>query len=239
MASGRFLDRGRVALRVVAHHERRGGAGPRAVACDGRRRRAAPRSAATASLVWSEQRIPSGCRGAARRHGAVLHGAARLAAAGRPAADRARRRRACCWACSVSCGSSARTRVMGGGRADLLGAAAVVFGSFSWAFGSIYSRHAPTPASPFLSTAMQMLAASVALLAVSVVARRAVAVRLRRRVAALAARFSLSHRVRLDRRVQRLHLAAARQHAGARQHVCLRESRRGGAARLPRSRAKR
>ena len=57
--------------------------------------------------------------------------------------------------------------VMGGGRADLLGAAALVFASFSWAFGSIYSRQAPMPASPFLSTAMQMLAASVALLAVS------------------------------------------------------------------------
>jgi drug/metabolite transporter (DMT)-like permease len=57
--------------------------------------------------------------------------------------------------------------VMGGGRADLLGAAALVLASFSWAFGSIWSRHAPMPASPFLSTAMQMLAAGVALLGVS------------------------------------------------------------------------
>jgi drug/metabolite transporter (DMT)-like permease len=57
--------------------------------------------------------------------------------------------------------------VMGGGRADLLGAAALVFASFSWAAGSIYSRHAPMPASPFLGTAMQMLAASVALFALS------------------------------------------------------------------------
>jgi drug/metabolite transporter (DMT)-like permease len=58
--------------------------------------------------------------------------------------------------------------VMGGGRADLLGAAALVLASFSWAYGSIWSRQAPMPASPFLSTAMQMLAASVALLCVSV-----------------------------------------------------------------------
>lgn len=58
--------------------------------------------------------------------------------------------------------------VMGGGRADLFGAAALVLASFSWAFGSIWSRQAPMPASPFLSTAMQMLAASVALFAVSV-----------------------------------------------------------------------
>jgi drug/metabolite transporter (DMT)-like permease len=57
--------------------------------------------------------------------------------------------------------------VMGGGRADLLGAAALVLASFSWAIGSIYSRHVPMPASPFLGTAMQMLAASVALFALS------------------------------------------------------------------------
>jgi drug/metabolite transporter (DMT)-like permease len=58
--------------------------------------------------------------------------------------------------------------VMGGGRADLWGAAALVLASLSWAFGSIWSRQAPMPPSPFLSTAMQMLAASVALLGVSV-----------------------------------------------------------------------
>jgi drug/metabolite transporter (DMT)-like permease len=57
--------------------------------------------------------------------------------------------------------------VMGGGRADLLGAGALVLASLSWAIGSIYSRHAPMPSSPFLGTAMQMLAASVALFAVS------------------------------------------------------------------------
>lgn len=57
--------------------------------------------------------------------------------------------------------------VMGGGRADLLGAGALVLGSFSWAFGSIWSRQAPMPASPFLSTAMQMLAGGAVLLVVS------------------------------------------------------------------------
>ena len=85
--------RGRVALRVVAHHWRRGCAGPRAVACDGRRRCAAPpRRQRPRRLVRAADSIRG--RGAARRHGAVLHGAARLAAAERPAADRARRRRA-------------------------------------------------------------------------------------------------------------------------------------------------
>src|SRR5262245_50374675 len=58
--------------------------------------------------------------------------------------------------------------VMGGGRADLVGAVVVVVGSFLWALGSVYSRHAATPASPFLSTAMQMLGGGAALLLLSV-----------------------------------------------------------------------
>jgi drug/metabolite transporter (DMT)-like permease len=53
--------------------------------------------------------------------------------------------------------------LMGGGRADLLGVAALVFASFSWAAGSIYSRHAPLPRSPVLATGMQMLAGSAGL----------------------------------------------------------------------------
>jgi drug/metabolite transporter (DMT)-like permease len=44
----------------------------------------------------------------------------------------------------------------------------VVLCWFSWALGSIYSRHVGTPASPFLSTAMQMLAGGMALLLLSV-----------------------------------------------------------------------
>lgn len=59
-------------------------------------------------------------------------------------------------------------RLLGGGRADLIGAVVVVLGSFSWALGSVYSRHAATPPSPFLSTAMQMLGGGAALLVLSV-----------------------------------------------------------------------
>ena len=58
--------------------------------------------------------------------------------------------------------------LLGGGRADFVGAVVVVLGSFSWAVGSIYSRHAATPPSPFLSTAMQMLGGGAALLVLSV-----------------------------------------------------------------------
>jgi drug/metabolite transporter (DMT)-like permease len=57
--------------------------------------------------------------------------------------------------------------LLGGGRVDFVGAVVVVVGSFSWALGSIYSRHVATPASPFLATAMQMLAGGIALLALS------------------------------------------------------------------------
>ena len=57
--------------------------------------------------------------------------------------------------------------VMGGGRVDFLGAAALVLASLTWAVGSIYSRHVPMP-SPFLSSGMQMLTASASLLLLGV-----------------------------------------------------------------------
>lgn len=47
---------------------------------------------------------------------------------------------------------------LGGGRVDVLGAVVVVMAALSWAAGSLYSREAPLPNSPFLATAMQMLA---------------------------------------------------------------------------------
>jgi drug/metabolite transporter (DMT)-like permease len=53
--------------------------------------------------------------------------------------------------------------ILGGGRADLVGAAALVLASLSWAAGSIYSRHSAAPESPFIATAMQMLAGGAAL----------------------------------------------------------------------------
>ncbi len=46
---------------------------------------------------------------------------------------------------------------VGGGRVDLLGSIVVVVAALSWAAGSLYSREAPLPSSPFLATAMQML----------------------------------------------------------------------------------
>ncbi|RMF60672.1 MAG: hypothetical protein D6748_03570 [Calditrichaeota bacterium] len=44
-----------------------------------------------------------------------------------------------------------------------LAAAALIFASLSWATGSIYSRHAHLPSSPFMAIAMQMLSGGVLL----------------------------------------------------------------------------
>jgi drug/metabolite transporter (DMT)-like permease len=50
-------------------------------------------------------------------------------------------------------------------RVDVLGTAALLFGSISWAIGSIYSRNAPLPSDRLQSAGMQMLAGGVLLLA--------------------------------------------------------------------------
>jgi drug/metabolite transporter (DMT)-like permease len=53
--------------------------------------------------------------------------------------------------------------IMGAGRIDYAGVAALVLASFTWSVGSIYSRHVPMPRSPVLATGMEMLTASVGL----------------------------------------------------------------------------
>lgn len=51
----------------------------------------------------------------------------------------------------------------GAGGVDPVGAFALTVATVSWAVGSIYSRHAPTQASPFMSTGTNMLAGSALL----------------------------------------------------------------------------
>ena len=53
--------------------------------------------------------------------------------------------------------------MMGAGRIDYAGVAALVLASFTWSVGSVYSRHVPMPRSPVLATGMEMLTASVGL----------------------------------------------------------------------------
>ncbi len=51
----------------------------------------------------------------------------------------------------------------GSGRVDLAGAGVLVFASFCWACGSLYSKHGALPSSPFLGVAMQSLVGGAAL----------------------------------------------------------------------------
>ena len=53
---------------------------------------------------------------------------------------------------------------------DLLGAAVLVLAAASWAWGSVISRSAPLPASPFLATSMEMLGGGAICLIVAILA---------------------------------------------------------------------
>jgi drug/metabolite transporter (DMT)-like permease len=53
--------------------------------------------------------------------------------------------------------------IIGGGRFSPVAAAVIMLAAFAWALGSHYSRHAPQPASPLLSTALNLLAGGLLL----------------------------------------------------------------------------
>ncbi len=57
-------------------------------------------------------------------------------------------------------------QLAGAGRIDVVGAGVILFGTITWAFGSLYSRDARLPASPVLATGMEMLAGGAVLLLV-------------------------------------------------------------------------
>ena len=59
--------------------------------------------------------------------------------------------------------------ILGRGQVDLLGAAALTFGSITWAAGSVYSRRVSLPSSPLLATGMEMLGGGMLLLLLSLV----------------------------------------------------------------------
>lgn len=60
--------------------------------------------------------------------------------------------------------------LIGGERVHTMGALVLMFGSFCWAAGSIYSRHTRLPSRPLEATGMQMLAGGGLLLLTGVVA---------------------------------------------------------------------
>lgn len=61
------------------------------------------------------------------------------------------------------------SELVGGQRVDPVGAGVVLFAALAWAAGSIYSRSAPLPSSPFLATGMEMLAGGALLVAAGAV----------------------------------------------------------------------
>jgi drug/metabolite transporter (DMT)-like permease len=59
----------------------------------------------------------------------------------------------------------------GGGKGvDLLGAAVLILAAASWAWGSVISRSAPLPRTPFLATSMEMIAGGLACVVVATLA---------------------------------------------------------------------
>jgi drug/metabolite transporter (DMT)-like permease len=120
-----------------------------------------------ASVAWAEQRVPSGIA-------AVLIGVVPIWMVGME------------WARG---GSRPAKRVIGGlilgvigvgllvspragshSEVDLLGATVLVLASASWAWGSVTSKSAPLPPSPFLATSMEMISGGIIILIVAVLA---------------------------------------------------------------------
>ena len=58
----------------------------------------------------------------------------------------------------------------GGDGVDLLGAGVLILAAASWAWGSVISKSAPLPKSPFMSTSLEMMAGGAACLMVSALA---------------------------------------------------------------------
>jgi drug/metabolite transporter (DMT)-like permease len=112
----------------------------------------------------------------------------------------------------------------------LAGALAVLFATLSWAFGSIYSRNLRLPASPMMGTAAEMLSGGLALGALSLVTGDYARLDLDRSVDQLAAGRFIPDRVRRDRGLFGLHLAAAGRPHLAGLDVCLRQPAGGADA---------
>jgi len=124
------------------------------------------------ALVWSEQRVPSGLAAlllatipiwmvlldSLREHGTRLDarvlGGLAIGIAG----------------LGLLMGPA---KLWGGTRVNLAGAGALMFGSLAWSVGSLYSRHAKLPPSPFLAAAMEMLAGGALLVALSLLTHEA------------------------------------------------------------------
>jgi drug/metabolite transporter (DMT)-like permease len=114
-----------------------------------------------ASVAWAEQRVPSGLA-------AVLIAVAPIWMVGLEWARGAPRPKKHVMAGLllglVGVGLLVSSRASPGSRVDPIGATILVLASASWAWGSVISKTASLPESPFLATSMEMVAGGVLLL---------------------------------------------------------------------------
>ena len=114
-----------------------------------------------ASVAWAEQRVPSGLA-------AVLIAVAPIWMVGLEWARGGSRPEKHVMVGLllglVGVGLLVSGRSIPGARVDPLGAAILILASASWAWGSVLSKSAPLPQSPFLATSMEMIAGGVLLL---------------------------------------------------------------------------
>jgi drug/metabolite transporter (DMT)-like permease len=119
-----------------------------------------------ASVAWAEQRVPSGL--AALLIGVMpiwMVGLEWIRRGSRPSKQVA----VGLFLGAVGVGLLVLPRGGGNGM-DLLGAAVLILAAASWAWGSVISKSAPLPKSPFLATSLEMIAGGVLCLLVAVVA---------------------------------------------------------------------
>lgn len=118
-------------------------------------------------LVWSEQRVPSGLAATIL---ALIPLWMVLLDSLRPGGPELTRR----MACGLVMGLAGigilvgPARLWGSSRVDIVGASVLTLSAFSWAAGSLCSRGAGLPASPFLAAAMEMLAGGVLLIVLGI-----------------------------------------------------------------------
>ncbi|MEO8089524.1 MAG: EamA family transporter [Gemmatimonadales bacterium] len=118
-----------------------------------------------ASVAWAEQRVPSGL--AALLIGVVpiwMVGLEWLRRGSRPSAQ------VLAGLLLGAVGVGLLVLPQDGGKGmDLLGAGVLILAAASWAWGSVISKSAPLPRSPFLATSLEMIAGGVLCLLVAVV----------------------------------------------------------------------
>ncbi len=122
-----------------------------------------------ASLVWSEQRVPSGVAATIL---ALIPLWMVLFDSLRPAGPRLTVR----MVCGLVMGLAGvgilvgPARLWGASRVDIVGSAVLMFSAMSWAAGSLSSRSANLPRSPFMAAAMEMVGGGAVLIVLGLVA---------------------------------------------------------------------